>query len=185
MIPRPDVWTIVVAFFSIVAKEYCYHYTIRFGKRLNSSALMANAWHHRSDAISSVATLIGVSLSYFLGEQWRILDPIASIVIAVLILISAIKIALPSINELLEISLPQDEIKKIYNIIKGVNGVRRVHNLRCRNNGHSLIIDVNIHVEPEITVRTGHAIATDVEEALHQALEPDLIIYVHIEPESD
>lgn len=185
MIPRPDVWTIVVAFFSIVAKEYCYQYTVRFGKRLNSSALMANAWHHRSDAISSVATLIGVSLSYFLGEQWRILDPIASIVIGVLILISAIKIALPSINELLEISLPQDEIKKIYNIIKGVNGVRRVHNLRCRNNGHSLIIDVNIHVDPEITVRTGHAIATDVEEALHHDLGPDLIIYVHIEPDSD
>ena len=183
-IPRPDVWTIVVALFSILAKEFCYRYTIRYGRKLNSSAVIANAWHHRSDAISSVATLIGVTLAYTLGDQWRIVDPIASIIIAVFILISAIKIAMPSINELLEISLPKDEIKKIHDIIKNTNGVRMVHNLRCRNNGHSIIIDVNIHVDPEITVSMGHAIATDVEEELHKNFGRDIIIYVHVEPDN-
>lgn len=98
-IPRPDIWTIVVAVVSILAKEFCYRYTIGVGRGLNSSAVIANALHHRSDAISSIATLIGVTLSYTLGEHWRILDPIASVIIAVFILISAIKIAMPSINE--------------------------------------------------------------------------------------
>ena len=182
-IPRPDVWTIAVAALSILAKEYCYRYTIKVGKRLNSSSVIANAWHHRSDAISSVATLIGVTLSYTLGEHWRILDPIASVIIALFILFSAIRIARPSVNELLEISLPDHDLNKIHTIIKEVNGVKRVHNLRCRQNGHWLIVDVNIHVDPEITVRAGHAIATDVENNLHKCFGKDLIIYVHVEPE--
>lgn len=183
ILPRPDVWTIVVAAVSILAKEFCYRYTIGVGKRIESSALIANAWHHRSDAISSIATLIGVSLSFALGEHWRILDPIASVLISVFILMSAIKIAIPSINELLEISIPEQKVKEIHSIIKDVNGVRRVHNLRCRYNGHSLIIDVNIHVDPEISVRTAHAIATDVEDSLHEKLGSQLIIYVHVEPD--
>lgn len=185
VIPRPDVWTIVIALISILAKEYCYQFTLKAGKKINSSSLIANAWHHRSDAISSIATLVGVSLSFALGEHWRILDPIASVLIAVFIIISAVQIALPSINELLEISIPIDELNKIHDTIKNVNGVQRVHNLRCRNNGHSLIIDVNIHVDPEISVKVGHAIATDVEDALHHLYGKDLIIYVHVEPSSD
>lgn len=182
VIPRPDVWTIVVALVSILAKEYCYQFTYRVGKKLNSSAVMANAWHHRSDAISSVATLVGVTLSYFLGEGWRILDPIASIFIGVFILVAAIKLAKPSVDELLEISVPQAETQKIRNLIKEVPGVEKVHNLRCRRNGHSLIVDVNIHVDPEITVRLGHAIATEVENTLRRSYGSDIIIYVHVEP---
>lgn len=183
VLPRPDVWTIVVAVVSILAKEFCYQFTIKTGRRIGSSSLIANAWHHRSDAISSVASLVGISLSFALGEHWRVLDPIASVLISIFILFSAIKIAIPSINELLEISIPEEKLKKIHDIIKSVNGVRRVHNLRCRYNGHSLIIDVNVHVDPEISVRTAHAIATDVEDALHADLGSDLIIYVHVEPD--
>lgn len=112
ILPRPDIYTIIVALVSIGAKELLYRYTIFTGRRINSSSLIANAWHHRSDAISSVATLIGVSAAYFLGEHWRILDPIASILIAVFIAISAIRIALPSVNELLERSLPAEIVKK-------------------------------------------------------------------------
>lgn len=184
VLPRPDVWTIVVAAVSILAKEFCYRYTERFGKKLNSSSLIANAWHHRSDAISSVATLIGVTLSFALGAKWRILDPIASVLIGVFIFISAIKIAKPSINELLEISMPREKIEEIRKIIAGVPGVLRVHNLRCRNNGHSSIIDVNIHVDPEISVNEGHNIATKVEQRLKSELGSDLIIYIHVEPEN-
>lgn len=183
ILPRPDIWTLYVAVFSIVAKEFCYRYNMRYARKLDSSALKANAWHHRSDAISSVATVIGVSFALFLGDKWRIMDPIASIAIAVMIAWSSVKIAMPSINELLEISLPARTIRKMYEIIRQVSGVLRVHNLKSRRNGHSYIVDVNIHVDPDITVREGHAIASRVERQLHKEFGSDMIIYVHTEPE--
>lgn len=183
ILPRPDIWTLYVAVFSIVAKEFCYRYNMRYARKLDSSALKANAWHHRSDAISSVATVIGVSFALFLGDKWRIMDPIASIAIAVMIAWSSVKIAMPSINELLEISLPARTIRKMYEIIRQVPGVLRVHNLKSRRNGHSYIVDVNIHVDPDITVREGHAIASRVERQLHKEFGSDMIIYVHTEPE--
>lgn len=181
---RPDIWTLYVAIASIAMKEFCYRYTISYGRKLNSSSLVANAWHHRSDAISSIATLIGVSFAIFLGAKWRVMDPIASVAIAIMIAVSAIKIALPSLNELLEVSLPEETIKKIKESIKAVPGVLRVHNLRARKNGHSYIVDVNIHVSPDITVREGHEIATNVEKTLRKQLGPDIIIYVHTEPQN-
>ena len=182
-IPRPDVWTIVIAAVSIVSKEYCYRYTMRYARRYDSPSLKANAWHHRTDAISSIATLIGVSLSYALGDNWRILDPITSIIIAVFIGISAVSIARPSLSELLEASLPQAELEKIRKIIRSVPGVKRVHNLRARQNGRSIIVDVNIHVDPDITIRQGHAIAEDAEQCLRKAFDSNMIIYMHVEPE--
>lgn len=182
-LPRPDIRTLYIAVASIVMKEFCYRYTIGYGRKLNSPALIANAWHHRSDAISSVATLAGVSFAIFMGAQWRVMDPIASIIIAVMICISAVKIALPPLNELLEISLPEETIRKMDECIRGVPGVLKVHNLRSRRNGHSCIIDVNIHISPEITVREGHEIATNVEARLEKEFGSDLIIYVHIEPQ--
>lgn len=184
MLPRPDIWTLYVAIFSILAKEFCYRYTMHYGKKLDSSALIANAWHHRSDAISSVATLIGVSFALFMGAQWRIMDPIASIIIAIMIAASALKIAKPSIDELLERSLPEEQTRQMHNLIKAVPGVLRVHNLRSRRNGHSFIVDVNIHVDPDITVREGHAISTEVENQLHKKFGKDVIIYVHTEPQN-
>lgn len=182
-LPRPDIWTLYIAVASICLKEFCYRYTSRYGRRLNSSALIANAWHHRSDAISSVATLIGVSFAIFMGEAWRIMDPIASIAIAVMICVSAVKIAIPSLNELLEISLPKEITEKMMECIKAVPGVLKVHNLRSRRNGHSCIVDVNIHVDPDITVREGHEIATQVERRLEAEFGGDMITYVHIEPQ--
>lgn len=183
LLPKPSVWTSVIAVISILAKEFTFRYTIRFGKKVDSSALIANAWHHRSDAISSIATLIGVSASYFLGESWRILDPIAAVLIGIFIAVAAIKLAKPSINELLEVGLPEKQRDEILNIIRSVNGVKRVHNLRARRNGHSYIIDVNIHVDPDITVRSAHEIATGIEYQLRNKFGANMIIYVHVEPE--
>lgn len=185
VLDRPDVWTIVVAIVSIAAKEYCYRYTRKEGLRVGSSSLLANAEHHRSDAVSSIATVIGVTLAFSLGEAWRIADPIASVIISVLIAISAFKIARPAIQELLEISLPESEINEIREITESVKGVKRIHNLRGRKNGHSTIIEMNVHVDPDITVRAGHIIANDIENDLHEKLGKDVIIYIHIEPEED
>lgn len=185
ILPRPDILTLVIAAVSIAAKEFCFRYTMVYGKRLDSSALKANAWHHRSDAMSSVATLIGISFAYFLGEHWRILDPIAAVVVAFFISISAIQIAKPSLNELLEVSLPKQQIKEIGKIINGIPGVKKFHNLRSRKNGHFYIVDLNIHVDPDITVRAAHEIASDVERSLKKHFGDDMIIYVHIEPDNE
>ncbi|MDE6523743.1 MAG: cation diffusion facilitator family transporter [Muribaculaceae bacterium] len=183
ILPRPDVWTIAVALIAIIAKEYCYRITVRTGKKIDSASLVANAWHHRSDALSSIATLIGVSVSYFMGEQWRIMDPIVAVFISIFIIMASVKIATPSIKELLEVSLPEKQVNAIKEIISNVKGVERVHNLRTRRNGHSYIIDVNVHVDPNITVKEAHKIANTVENDIHNNFEKDAIIYVHIEPE--
>lgn len=183
ILAKPDIWTIIVAFISIGAKEWCFRYTKREGKRIGSSSLMANAEHHRSDAVSSIATLIGVGVAFAFGAEWRIMDPIASLVIAGMIALSAYKIAKPSINELLEMSLAQNEIDEIRIIASRIDGVKNIHNLRARKNGHSTIIEMNVHVAPEITVKLGHKIANNIEEALHHEFGTDAIIYIHIEPE--
>ena len=181
-LPRPDIWTIVVALIAILSKEWLYRYTIATGKRIDSSSLIANAWHHRSDAISSVATLIGVSAGYFLGEGWRIADPVVSIIIAFFIAGSAIEIGRPSVDELLERSLPKDKIREIEEAVAAVPGVKDYHRLRTRRNGHSYLAELHIKVDPNITVTQGHAISTLVETSLRSLLGEDSIITVHVEP---
>lgn len=185
VLPRPGVYTLVVALVSIVAKEWLYRYTAKAGRRVDSASLIANAWHHRSDALSSVATLVGVGAAFFLGERWRVLDPIASVLIAVFIALSAIRMAKPSWQELLEQSLPTDMVDEVRRTIMSVPGVLACHRLRTRRNGHSVIIDVHIKVDPDITVTQGHSIATAVERALRDMISPAVITYVHVEPYAD
>lgn len=182
IIPRPGAYTLAVILLSIGLKEMLYHYTMRVGRHIGSGALQANAWHHRSDAFSSVATLVGVGAALFLGEKWRILDPVASVLIAVFIAISAVKIARPSWQELLEKSLPDSQVKKAKQIIANVPGVKAFHRLRTRRNGHSLIFDTHVKVDPQITVTAGHNIATDVENALRKEFGNNIITNIHIEP---
>ena len=182
VLPRPDVWTIVVAVIAILSKEWLYRYTIATGRRIDSSSLIANAWHHRSDAVSSIATLVGVTVAYLMGEGWRIIDPIVSILIAFFIAGSAIEIGRPSIDELLERSLPADQLRQIEQRIMAVPGVKAFHRLRTRRNGHSYLAELHIKVDPYITVTQGHAIATGVEDTLRDLLGPDSIITVHVEP---
>lgn len=181
-LPRPDLLTVPVAILAIGSKEWLYRYTLNQGRKIDSQSLMANAWHHRSDAISSIATLIGVTVAHFLGVEWRILDPIASVVIAIFIAVSALEIARPSVNELLEISLPPETVDRLSRAIMSVPGVKDFHQLRSRRNGHAFLVECHIKVDPDITVTQGHAISTAVEIALRAILGPDSIITVHIEP---
>lgn len=109
---KPSIWALIVAAISILAKELLYRYTILKGKLLNSQALTANAWHHRSDALSSIGTLIGIGGAICLGEQWHILDPIAAIVVSIFIMKVAVQLLKPCVDELLERSLPADIEKK-------------------------------------------------------------------------
>jgi cation diffusion facilitator family transporter len=180
--PTPTIWALIVAAASIVLKEVLYHYTMRTARKVKSSSLEANAWHHRSDSVSSIATLIGVAAAYFLGDKWSVLDPLASIIIALFIAASAMHICKPAINELLEKSLPDEEVRKIERIITTTPGVRKSHRLRTRSNGHFHIIDCHVKVDPTITVEEGHNIASEVEQRLKNATEEDVITNIHIEP---
>ncbi len=182
LLPRPDIWTLIVALISILSKELLFRYTLSAGKRIHSGALIANAWHHRSDAISSIATLIGVAGALFFGEKMRILDPIASMLIGVFILISAWQIARPAVDELLERALDPKEVKRIGDIVASVPGVKGYHHLKTRRAGHSAVIDMHIKVDPDITVTQGHDIATKVEERLRARYDKDIITNIHVEP---
>jgi cation diffusion facilitator family transporter len=182
ILPKPRMVTLYVAAISILSKEWLFRYTIKRADSVNSSSLRANAWHHRSDALSSVATLVGVAASIFLSESWRILDPIASVVISVFIAWSAIDIARGALNELLERSLSHDDITAISAIIVSTPGVIKFHHLRTRRVGHSAIIDLHIKVDPNITVTAGHDIATHLEHRLRTDFDSDLITNIHVEP---
>ncbi len=182
IIARPDTLTLVVAMVSIVSKELLYRYTVATARKVDSVALRANAWHHRSDAISSIATLFGVGAAYLLGDKWIILDPIAAILIAVFIVVSAIHICRPAIDELLDKSLSPSQTKSVEEAIISVDGVRKFHRLRTHRNGHIIIIDVHIKVDSNITVEQGHFIATNVENRLKAEFGSRLIANIHVEP---
>lgn len=180
--PRPAGIALAVCVLSIVVKEWLYRYTVKAGRKIDSQAVIANAWHHRSDSFSSIATLIGVSGAMFLGEQWRILDPIAQIIVSVFIITVGVRTCRPAILELLEVSLPHDVQQRIADIISSTDGVEAYHHLRTRRNGKANIIDVHIKVNPYIPVIQGHAIATAVEKALREKIGPDTMVTTHIEP---
>lgn len=183
LLPKPGFIALVLCLLSLVVKEWLYRYTRRAGERINSSAVVANAWHHRSDAFSSVATLLGVAGALFLGEKGRLLDPVAAMVVAVMIVGVSVKMALPAIKELLEIALPVDVENKIKEAIMSTPGVRAFHHLRTRRNGSSVIVEIHIKVDPYITVITAHDIATVVEKNIAGVFDKDTsIVTTHIEP---
>lgn len=180
--PAPDVWTLAVACISVLAKEWLYRYTARAGKRVDSPALVANAWHHRSDAISSLATVAGIGLVLASGGRWELADPIATIVIAGFIVWSALCICRPALDQLLEKSLPPGTIGQLARIIRHTPGVEGMHRLRTRHNGQNAIVDVHIKVNGDLSVTHGHAIATAVEQGVRQLLGNETIVGVHVEP---
>lgn len=181
---RPALITLAICVVSILVKEWLFRYTERAGKKINSSAVIANAWHHRSDALSSVATLFGVAGAIFLGAHWRVLDPVAQVVVAVMIIIVGIKSARPAILELLEVSLPRHDRDAIEDAILATNGVRDFHHLRTRLNGTRKIVDVHLKVDPDLTVTQAHDIATEAEHAISRLFNGRALVTTHIEPYS-
>ena len=173
---------LVAAIASIALKEWAYRFTVSVGRRLGSPAVIANAWHHRSDALSSVGSLVGIAGAMFLGSKWTMLDPLASCCISIAIFVVAVKMAVPSLKELLDVSLPQDMEQKIIAVSSAVPGVMNVHGLKTRRNGPSIIMEAHIVVEPSITVVQAHNIATAVEDALKHSFGNETQISLHIEP---
>ena len=182
VLPRPGVIAIVAAAVSIVVKEALYQWTVRVGRKVESPSVVANAWHHRSDALSSVGTLLGIGAAYFLGEKWRIADPIAAIVVAALIINVSIDLCRTALAELLEKSLPSAVEEEILQIISATPNVHKPHNLRTRRIGANIAIEVHIRVEGSMTVYDSHEISKDIERALRERYGEHTAVAIHIEP---
>ncbi|HPA48809.1 MAG TPA: cation diffusion facilitator family transporter [Methanofastidiosum sp.] len=182
IIPRPALIALFAAVLSIVVKEFLYQYTVKVGKKINSSLIIANAWHHRSDAFSSIGTMIGIGGAIFLGEKWRILDPIAAIFVSILILKVAIDILKDSISELIETSVDDELKKEIYDTVSKVEGVKDYHKLRIRRVGNYYSMSLHILVDKSMTIAEAHKISYNVEEEIRILLGPESIVTIHLEP---
>lgn len=183
-VPKPGWIALIAAVASIAVKEILYQATAKVGRSVNSPVVIANAWHHRSDALSSIGSLAGIGGAIILGEKWTILDPLASCCISIAIIILAVKMAIPSLSELLEASLPEDIEKEIIETASAVKGVNDIHDLKTRRNGISFIIDAHIVVNPDISVVEAHDIATEVEEALRSKYGKETQLSIHVEPDA-
>ena len=182
VLPRPGMIAIVAAAVSIVVKELLYQWTVRVGRQTDSPSVVANAWHHRSDALSSIGALIGIGLAYFLGEKWRIADPIAAIVVAALIIKVAIDLCSTALAELLEKSLPRTTEEEIISIISATPNVYKPHNLRTRRIGSNIAVEVHIRVDGAMTVQDSHEISREIEHSLRARFGEQTAVAIHIEP---
>lgn len=182
ILPQPGWIALLAAAVSIALKEFLYRYQAGVGRRINSSAVVANAWHHRSDALSSIATMFGIAGAIFLGESWRVLDPIAAILVSLLILKVAVPIFWSSLKELLEASLDDDTEKNILETAGSVPGVIDPHNLRTRRIGSYVAVDIHIRVDKSLNIVEAHDISRNVELKLKDYLGEESFIYVHVDP---
>ncbi len=178
---RPHNIALIVGIIAVIVKESLYHYTRLKGRKTDSSALKAYAWHHRADALSTAATLLGVAGAMFLGERWRVLDPIAAVAVSVLIMVLAYKLGRPAVEELLEVSLPREEQDKIAAIVTATEGVKAFHNLRTRRNGNLRVVDIHVKVDGDLSVAQSHDITREIERQLRDALG-EVMTNIHIEP---
>ncbi len=182
-IEQPGIIAFIAAFISIIIKEWLYRFTIKSGKEINSTAVIANAWHHRSDAFSSIGTLIGIGGAIILGEKWRILDPIAGVIVSFFILKVAYDISLNSFKELLEESLDDNIEQEILSIITTESGALNPHNLRTRKIGNNVAIEVHIRVKNHLSIVEAHNIAHAIEMKLKLKFGMQSFISIHTEPE--
>lgn len=178
----PAPLALVAAAVSIVIKEVLYRYTAHKGKALNSKAVIANAWHHRSDAFSSIATFTGICAAICLGEKWSVLDPIAAVAVSAMIIKTAIALVTPCVDELLERSLPPETEEKICNIILSFPMVASPHHLRTRRIGNHIAIEVHIRMDGTTPLAEAHSVACEIEKKIKEEFGNETHIGIHLEP---
>ena len=181
-LPAPGKIALWAALWSIVAKELLFQYTRIKGKHLDSKALEANAWHHRSDALSSVGTAIGIGGAILLGSRWTVLDPLASIVEGDMLVKVAWDLLGPSFGELTDSSLPADMEQEMLDIIRGVPGVEDPHNLRTRRIGNRIAAEVHIRLDGSLPLSEAHEKASEVERRFKDRFGAQSHVIVHMEP---
>ena len=170
------------ALLSIAVKEMLYQYTARRGKALNSQVMIANAWHHRSDALSSIGAAVGIGLAIWLGQRWTVFDPLASIVVGLMLVKVAYELLKTTVNELTESSLPEETEHEILQIIQSFGDVRQPHNLRTRRIGNHIAIEVHVRMDGQLPLTIVHERATTIERKLKERFGPDTHVALHMEP---
>jgi cation diffusion facilitator family transporter len=181
-IVEPALFTLIIAAISVISKEVLYHATRIVAKKLRSSLLEANAWHHRSDAVSSIIVFLGIAGTYF---GYVLLDAIAAMLVAIMIGKIGLDLSRQSMQELVDTALDPDMVEKIKYTILSIDDVRQLHMLRSRRMGHNALVDVHIQVSPKLSVSEGHHIAEMVEKTLIEKFEEVNDVTVHIDPEDD
>ena len=180
----PGIIALLAAITSIIAKEVLYQYTKISGQKLKSDVVTANAWHHRSDALSSIGTTLGIGGAILLGNKWTILDPIAALIVSILIIIAAIKLMKPSLDELMEKSLPEDVENDIIAIVETFEEVSDLHNLHTRKLGNNCAIEFHIRLEGEKSLDFAHNIVTKIENRLKEHYGDKTHVIIHMEPKT-
>ncbi|MCL2040066.1 MAG: cation diffusion facilitator family transporter [Bacteroidetes bacterium] len=185
ILPKPGMIAFWAALVSIFCKEGLFQYTKIVGQRINSQAIIANAWHHRSDAFSSIGVAIGIAGAIFLGDKWVILDPIAGVIVSFFIMKTAIGLSLPSIQELMESSLPKEIVKKIEALIMEDIEIKSFHKLRSRKIGEVFVIDVHIQLDNSISLVQAHNISGALSQRIRETFGGKTQINVHMEPSDE
>lgn len=181
-IEQPGLVALIAAIVSILLKEWTYRFTVNVGKKVESQAVIANAWHHRSDALSSIGTAIGIGGAILLGKGWAVLDPIAALVVSVFIVKTALGLLSTSSGELLEKSLPKEVEKKIVDIVESEPEVSEVHHLCTRRIGNNIAIEMHIRMPGDISLKDSHTRASNIERKLRQHFGEHTHINLHVEP---
>ena len=180
----PGMLALWAALLSILLKEGVYHYTRIKARQLNSPAMEANAWHHRTDALSSVGTALGIGGAILLGQQWTVLDPVASVIVGFLIIKVAVGLLRSGIGDLTEQSLPDDIEDEILGMVASIPGVVEPHHLRTRRLGNRYAIELHVRMDGDMSLRESHDKATEVEHLLRDKYGADTHVAVHVEPAS-
>jgi cation diffusion facilitator family transporter len=181
-VARPGLFAIWAAAVSVVVKEALYWYTVTVGKRIKSVAVIANAWHHRTDAFSSIAVLIGVGATY-INRAWHLADSIAALVVIFFVLRVGGKLVWSAFKELADTAPDRALLAKITEAAYRIEGVRQVHDLRARHSGSQIFVEIHIVVDPDLTVREGHAIAKQVKRTLLEDFRDVTRVITHVDPE--
>lgn len=178
----PGIIALAAAVLSIVLKEWMFHITRKVAREVDSPAVEANAWHHRSDALSSVGTAIGIGGAVLLGCKWAVLDPIAALVVSVFIVVQAAKILSDAIGQLMEKSLPRDVEQRICEIVYEEEGTSDIHHLRTRKIGSQISIELHVRMNGSLTLREVHGKSIAIEKRLRAAFGDSTYINLHVEP---
>jgi cation diffusion facilitator family transporter len=181
----PGTLALWAALLSVLLKEGVYQYSMVKARQLNSQVVEANAWHHRSDALSSVGTAIGIGGAIFLGQRWTVLDPIASLVVGAFIVKVAVDLLHRGIDDLMEHSLPRNIEEEMLEIVEEVPGVVYPHDLRTRKIGNRYAIELHILMDGDITLHEAHNKASEVEDLLRARYGEDTHVAVHVEPKEN
>jgi cation diffusion facilitator family transporter len=181
-LPVPDPMTLGIAVLSILINEWLFHYTRRVAIKTRSKLLLANAWHQRSDALTSIVVLLGVG-AVMLGYPFA--DAIAAIVVALMLIKMGVSMTIESVKELIDTALSPELLADIANATKNINGVEDIHLLRTRKMGEDAYVDAHIVVDPRISVSEGHMISDIVRDTLVKHFDDVLDVLVHVDSEDD